>query len=96
MVMLLVSYAGKTSGFLRGGAFGANRCYVLAHGAPGWYKIFNFVRANSFSQKFRPKQQESDTREGIGNLGIEYVVYTFIFSYKMKIKKSAIQNVDYF
>ena len=36
--MLLVSYAGKnaygagkTSGVLRGGASGANRCYVLAH-----------------------------------------------------------------
>ena len=36
--MLSVSYAGKnaygagkTSGDLRGGAFGANRCYVLAH-----------------------------------------------------------------
>ena len=36
--MLSVSYAGKnaysagkTSGVLRGGASGANRCYVLAH-----------------------------------------------------------------
>ena len=39
--MLSVSYAGKnaysagkTSGVLRGGASGANRCYVLAHCAP--------------------------------------------------------------
>ena len=41
MVMLTVSYAGKntynagkTSGVLSDGAFGANRCYVLAHCAP--------------------------------------------------------------
>ena len=26
--------AGKTSGVLRGGASGANRCYVMAHCAP--------------------------------------------------------------
>ena len=39
--MFSVSYAGKnaysvgkTSGVLRGGASGANRCYVLAHCAP--------------------------------------------------------------
>ena len=39
--MFSVSYAGKnaygtnkTSVILRGGALGANRCYVLAHGAP--------------------------------------------------------------
>ena len=47
--MLSVSYAGKnaysagkTSGVLRGGASGANRCYVLAHcGGYGmvWYGI---------------------------------------------------------
>ena len=42
--MLSVSYAGKnaysagkTSGVLRGGASGANRCYVLAHCAPPPY-----------------------------------------------------------
>ena len=43
--MLSVSYAGKnacsagkTSGVLRGGASGANRCYVLAHcgGGANW------------------------------------------------------------
>ena len=28
--------AGKTSGVLRGGASGANRCYVLAHCGGGW------------------------------------------------------------
>ena len=27
---------------------------------PGWDKIFHFVGANTFSQKFRPKQRESD------------------------------------
>ena len=32
--MLSVSYVGKTCGVLRGGASGANRCYVLAHCAP--------------------------------------------------------------
>ena len=39
--MLSVSYAGKnaysagkTSGVLKGGAYGGNRCYVLAHCAP--------------------------------------------------------------
>ena len=26
----------------------------------GWDKIFHFVGANTFSQKFRPKQRESD------------------------------------
>ena len=46
--MLSVSYAGKnaystgkTSGVLRGGASGTNRCYVIAHCAPPkrlkWY-----------------------------------------------------------
>ena len=39
----------------------------------GWDKIFYFVGTNTFSQKFRPKQRESDTTEGVqnsGNLGI--------------------------
>ena len=47
--MLSVSYAGKnaysagkTSGVLRGGASGANRCYVLAHcgGGGGGSQIY--------------------------------------------------------
>ena len=53
MVMLSVSYAGKnaysagkTSGVLRGGASGANRCYVLAHcGGGGGVKAE--INANS-------------------------------------------------
>ena len=45
--MLSVSYAGKnaysagkTSGVLRGGALGANRCYVLAHCGGGGSSLF--------------------------------------------------------
>ena len=40
---------------------------------PGWDKIFYFVEANTFSQKFRPKQRESDATKDVqnsGNLGI--------------------------
>ena len=47
--MLSVSYAGKkaysagkTSGVLRGGASGANRCYVLAHCGGGAKKLWPF------------------------------------------------------
>ena len=43
LVMLSVSYAGKTAysagktcGVLRGGASGANMCYGLAHCGGGW------------------------------------------------------------
>ena len=32
---------------------------------PGWDEIFYFVGANTFSQKFCPKQRESDTTEGV-------------------------------
>ena len=46
LVMLSVSYAGKnaysagkTSGALRGGASGANRCYVLAHCGGGGLEV---------------------------------------------------------
>ena len=58
---------------------------------PGWDKIFYFVGANTFSQKFHPKQRESDATEGVqnsGNLGIRYVVYKFISSelYILKCK----------
>ena len=40
---------------------------------PGWDKISYFVGANTFSQKFRPKQRESDATKDVqnsGNLGI--------------------------
>jgi len=59
--MLSVSYAGKnaysagkTSGVLRGGASGANRCYVLAHcggrGSPT--EIFpHFFDEDAFSKE---------------------------------------------
>ena len=30
-----------------------------------WYKIFYFVKANTFSRKFRPKQQESDATKDV-------------------------------
>ena len=50
--MLSVSYAGKnsyiagkTSGVLRGGASGANRCYVLAHCALQTWKILSEITA---------------------------------------------------
>ena len=35
----------------------------------GWDKIFYFVGANTFSQKFRPKQLESDATEDAQNSG---------------------------
>ena len=50
---------------------------------PGWDKIFCFVGANTFSQKFRPKQRESDATEGVqnsGNLGIKHVVHKYGYS----------------
>ena len=40
---------------------------------PGWDKIFHFVGANTFNQKFCTKQRELDSTEDIqnsGNLGI--------------------------
>ena len=39
--------------------------------------------ANTLSQKFCPKQRESDVTEGVqnsGNLGVKYGVYKSIFS----------------
>ena len=49
--MLSVSYAGKnaysagkTSGVLRGGASGANRCYVLAHCGGGVSGVLDNVQ----------------------------------------------------
>ena len=42
-------------------------------GGAGWDKIFYFVGANTFSQKFRPEQRESDATEYVqnnGNFGI--------------------------
>ena len=39
----------------------------------GWDKIFYFVGANTFNQKFRPKQREPDATKDVqnsGNLGI--------------------------
>ena len=46
-----------------------------AKGQPlaGWDRIFYFMEANTFSQKFGPKQRESDATEDVqnsGNLGI--------------------------
>ena len=44
----------------------------------GWDKIFYFVGTNTFSQKFRPKQRESDATKGVqnsGNLGINLQIY---------------------
>ena len=35
----------------------------------GWDKIFYFVGANTFGQKFRPKQRESDATEDVQNSG---------------------------
>ena len=66
------------------GVFGRKSCkhagifdkqQIFGRSWPGWDKIFYFVGANTFSQKFRPKQRESDTTEGVqntGNLGIKY------------------------
>ena len=56
---------------------------------PGWDKIFYFVGAITFSQRFHPKQQESDTTEGIqnsGNLGIRYV---FLSNSRLSLKSKS-------
>ena len=45
---------------------------------PCWDKIFYFVGANTFNQKFCPKQRESDATKGVqnsGNLGINLQIY---------------------
>ena len=49
--------AGKTSGVLRGGASGANRCYVLAH--CGYHpnvgkRLFPFFSKEGFTGKIKP------------------------------------------
>ena len=36
---------------------------------PGWDKTFNFVGADAFSQKFRPKQRDSDATKSLKNSG---------------------------
>ena len=54
-----------------------------AKGQPlaGWDRIFYFMEANTFSQKFGPKQRESDATEDIqnsGTLGISSSVKKFL------------------
>ena len=36
---------------------------------PGWDKTFYFVGADAFSQKFRPKQRDSDATKSLKNSG---------------------------
>ena len=63
--MLSVSYAGKnaysagkTSGVLRGGASGANRCYVLAHCGVGRGGVVGVVEDKAISAQ--PTELELD------------------------------------
>ena len=41
--------------------YSASNYILSSYSIPGWDKIFHFVGANTFSQKFRLKQRESDT-----------------------------------
>ena len=54
----------------------------------GWDKTFYFVGADAFSQKFRPKQRDSDATKSLknsGNLALNgqstiYIFASFIYS----------------
>ena len=55
---------------------GTNKYLLLSQ--PGWDKIFYFVGSNTFSQKFRLKQRESDATKGVqnsGKLGFNLQIY---------------------